>query len=402
MIEIKKQMHFKNLAQPYKKETQNDQADFEALMPGTEDMKTKSFRLQKNTIYEAANFKIEHSKDFSENNPVFKVTLFLADDNTKEYNINVKQMDIHNASELEMYVYCYSVDEREQREKGSTWNSFNNFIGKEVHNFKLGHINEDLQALTKYNWTKMLNSAIDGYTEKGMYEQTLEGQKIQSRLNKYSKPPVYGKITEIGIINMNQGTSLYISDDGELTCIDEKAEGNLLWKRELSEEDFFKCNVITKNKNYASFMYDSSFWDHYLNSDITYDDLVQFDRTLKKMTEYKVFEGSEDIVVSAWKKAQEEMDFNALGWNNNGQLEYISEFVKLLFLNQKKGSDQKTFGSTVNSAVQFAKNIISSIEQLSLSEMSKENIQIKNKEKEFYHTFIKELLEQERRKNEKE
>lgn len=97
------------------------------------------------------------------------------------------------------------------------------------------------------------------------------------------------KVTDIEVVSLNNGVSFYYNcDTGELQCIndyDSRPGRHALWSKNLSPEDWEKCNKMFDNYadmaaghfvfRYQAYLKHEEFWDMYLDGKVDLTTLVE-------------------------------------------------------------------------------------------------------------------------------
>lgn len=201
-------------------------------------------------------------------------------------------------------------------------------------------------------------------------------------------------VIDVGILNLNYDTTFYISEAGELICSDYGEGGRELWSRSLTEEQIQKCHDLMRDSyDFTAYMYERDFWDAYLEGEINIDMLKEFEVEIEeKVGDLSVFEGCMNEVKKAWMEAEKDIGINGFGLDEEGKMQYVSEYVKQMIANQMKREEQNILGDTVESALEFAKRAVDAIEDfLKMESSSIVFRQSKEREKSFYVKFMENL-----------
>lgn len=201
-------------------------------------------------------------------------------------------------------------------------------------------------------------------------------------------------VIDVGILNLNYDTTFYISEAGELICSDYGEGGRELWSRSLTEEQIQKCHDLMRDSyDFTAYMYERDFWDAYLEGEINIDMLKEFEEEIEeKVGDLSVFEGCMNEVKKAWMEAEKDIGINGFGLDEEGKMQYVSEYVRQMIANQMKREEQNILGDTVESALEFAKRAVDAIEDfLKMESSSIVFRQSKEREKSFYVKFMENL-----------
>ena len=122
-----------------------------------------------------------YAEDYSEENPVIEVSVNKGHNNVEKYYINIKEVNPANATEIEMFALCNYADANGMGTGGTfgSWQTLNyyrrnaNFNGE----FMLTDTTE-LCSSFKQNWISMVSSVMQVYSDAGLYEQRLDGNKL--------------------------------------------------------------------------------------------------------------------------------------------------------------------------------------------------------------------------------
>ncbi len=104
---------------------------------------------------------------------------------------------------------------------------------------------------------------------------------------------------------MNYDTTLFISDDGTLTCIDQERGYHVLWEIPLTKSAEAKMDELIKKKM-DFILRDIGIVEEYLKGNITIEDIEKWQASKKGHgLQDSLFSGCSDDIKKAWEKAQE-------------------------------------------------------------------------------------------------
>ncbi len=122
----------------------------------------------------------KYAESSSPNNPIIKVTIQKTGSEEVHY-INVDDVNVRSASEIEMFALCCYADDTGQGTGGKfgTWQTLNYYRANASDNggFKLTK-SVDLCLSVKQNWLSMIEQMRKLYIETGLYKQALDGDSL--------------------------------------------------------------------------------------------------------------------------------------------------------------------------------------------------------------------------------
>lgn len=125
----------------------------------------------------------EYAEDFSVDNPVITVKVQKGCGEVEEYNIDIRNVNPQNATEIEMFALCNYADANGYGTGGTfgSWQTLNYYRDNAVHNgyFKMTNTVEHFKNV-KQDWASMVSAMINDYMNAGLYKQALDGNKLLS------------------------------------------------------------------------------------------------------------------------------------------------------------------------------------------------------------------------------
>ena len=174
---------------------------------------------------------------------------------------------------------------------------------------------------------------------------------------------------------------------GEITYVNHLNESACWSMEEVSQEMLEKA--LSLGSEFAFYMSDRSFMESYLNSDKSADEL-------KAAMDYKTIRSEfwkqlPEPVRQAWEKAAEEAGTDGLGIDEQGVLQYPSEYLKQYLSAVISGASTGLCGDTVESVLEFAKKALSHLEDAKQPKYNEMLQAFKDKEMEFYQKLVEYL-----------
>lgn len=153
----------------------------------------------------------------------------------------------------------------------------------------------------------------------------------------YERMKQNGKtITTIGVYNMSYDTTLYISDAGTLTCIDQERGYYVLWEIPLAKNDETKIDELIKQKM-DFILRDKGIVEEYLKGNINIEDIEKWQAAVKgHALQDGIFTGCSDDIKRAWEKVQETDVFSG---NSFGKDYLLTEMDKYMLMNLSGSGD---------------------------------------------------------------
>lgn len=341
-----------------------------------------------NTMYE---WKAEYDDNFTSDTPYIKVTVSGEDRMVKEYIVNIDEVDVSAASDIELFALCSYADAHEKNSENvkSSWELIRGYINDDGASKSYGQ---------KRDWLTMVGEAKEECLKAKLYKQVADGNKLTHLLEKY------GMTKEVEMIRINANTLVPVDNgikvqdvDGGYAQVMFENKGTIRyvnhlnsgadWTMEVSQEMLKKAEQI--GSEFAVFMSDKMFWENFLNGDMSIDEL-------KASADYKAIRSGfldhlPESVKQAWEHAAAETGIDGLGIAENGELLYPSELVKQYMLAKLKGESTEFCGYTMDTVMEFAKRTLVQLQDAHQPKYNAETQKLKDKEKLFYQSFIKNL-----------
>ena len=355
-----------------------------------------------NTKYEMT---AEYADNFSEDTPFIKVTISNAGDK-QECLINIDEINLRNASAVEVFALFSYADAREKNMgfSSSIWNTLT------------GYVKNNAAYEQKLDWTAMVGETRDGYMSSGLYKQVSDGNKLISLFEQYGMPetvemdymdaehwiPVKNYVCQL--FTDKESTVIEIEGSGLIKYIDFRDESSN-WSMKITQEQLAKALELKTLESaegfteFSSYISDMSFWESYLNSDMTLDDLKGAAAKTCQTSTYTDFVAKlPDAIREAWEKAKTESGADEFYMDEEGNLLYLSEFAKRYFLSYINNETMDFLGESVDSVLKFARGSLERLENSNDSQndfyarkLGVQNFDIqklKDSEKLFYEKLI--------------
>lgn len=341
--------------------------------------------------------KAVYDDNFSTDSPFIKVIVEGADQRKQEFIINIDEIDVNAASDMEMFALCSYADAHEKKTEGakSSWDTLNAYVQDALSKAASGQPESFGQ---KRDWLTMVEEEKRTCMESKLYGQVADGNKLVHLLEAYGMPK------EVEMHRMDANTLIpvangtYVQDldggyaqilfdnNGEITYVNHLNE-SAGWRMEISQEMLEKARSL--GSEFAFYMSDQSFWESYLNSDKSVDEL-------KAAMNYETIHSEfwkqmPESVRHAWEKAAEEAGTDGLGIDEQGVLQYPSEYLKQYMSAVIRGESTRLCGNTAECVLEFAKTALSHLEDAGQPKYSTALQAFKDKEMEFYQKLVKYL-----------
>lgn len=339
--------------------------------------------------------KAVYDERFTSDSPLIKVTADRAGGKKQEYMVNIDEIDVNAASDIEMFALCNYIDAHEGKAEhaGTSWDALRAYVRSSLTQAEADSLGQ------KRDWLTMVGEEKGAYMESKLYRQVTDGNKLICMLEKYGMPKEV-KMIQIGnnvLVPVDNGMQIQDVDGGYARMIfDNKGEiryeNNLNreagWSMEVSHEMLKKAQYL--GAEFAMFMSDQGFWESYLNGDADVD-------VLKSAMNYKavqsdLFEYLPEPVRQAWNRAAGEAGTDGLGMGENGTVQYPSELMTRYMSALMKGESTRICGDTVESVLEFARTALSHLEDKHQPRYSDDVQAFKDKEVRFYRRLIDHLM----------
>ena len=350
----------------------------------------------------------EYADSFSEDTPYIKVTISNAEDK-QECLINIDEINLRNASAVEVFALFSYADAHEKNMgfSSSIWNTLT------------GYVKNNAAYEQKLDWTAMVEETRDEYMSSGLYKQVSDGNKLISLFEQYGMPEtvemdymdaedwIPAKNYVCQLFTDKKSAWIEIDGSGSINYIDFQDESSN-WSMKITQEQLAKALELKSLESaegfteFSPYISDMSFWESYLNSDMTLDDLKGAAAKTCQTSTYTDFVAKlPDAVREAWEKAKTESGADEFYMDEEGNLLYLSEFAKRYFLSYINNETVDFLGESVDSVLKFARE---SLERLEKSDFPQDDFytrrfgvrnfdiqKLKNSEKLFYGKLIENL-----------
>ncbi|MDE6365209.1 MAG: hypothetical protein K2L86_13270, partial [Lachnospiraceae bacterium] len=299
--------------------------------------------------------------------------------------------------DMEMFALCSYADAHEKKTEGakSSWDT--------LHAYVQDTLSEAVSSQPegfgqKRDWLTMVEEEKRTCMESKLYGQVADGNKLVHLLESYGMPK------EVEMLRVDANTLIpvdnvtYVQDldggyaqmlfdgSGEITYVNHlnKSAG---WRMEISQEMLDKARSL--GSEFVFYMSDQSFWESYLNGDKGAD-------ALKAVMDYETIRSEfwkqlPESVRQAWEKAAEEAGTDGLGIDEQGVLQYPSEYLKQYMSAVMSGESTKICGDTAECVLEFAKTALSHLEDADQPKYSATLQAFKEKEMGFYQKLVRYL-----------
>lgn len=248
------------------------------------------------------------------------------------------------------------------------------------HNLQSGKCGEKTKNYSEFTETEE-NSGKDLRTSDkencpvhDIYESMNVGGKIQL-------------VTTVGVYNMGYHASLYLSDAGNLTCLDEKGQGKVLWEIPLNEEDYPRIEDLMR-KGLDFVLREKNIVEQYLKGTINTDDMKKIQDSVKDRSAWDDFwENCCKDVKKAWESIQGTNRISRINDNSDEKICFLTEIDKYML--QHLLGKVKTDGS-LESTIHIMEDITDSLKN-SMEQYSSEMQERKRMELDVYESFKEEL-----------
>ncbi len=357
-------------------------------------------------VYE---MKAEYVNSSTTEDPVVKVSLSNEKGSAMEYFVNINEVDPQNATQIEMFALCSYEDSKGNNANNNSgnWNILKGFQKSEFTSF------EDASGV-KQDWPAIVRDKTKEYMDVRLYKQMMEGNQLLNIFEKYGEKAELSdtdKQLKAAAAKVEKDILPDISDlaniidckdiDGGNAFIEFWGTGEIHFNNGLNEKDSWTMEVTTEQllkakqlegtgDKYLAFMSDKSFWENYLNGDMTLEDLEkQYSKINNQATQENILSKFTGDVKAAWEKAEEDSGINGFGANENSL--YLSEFIKKYLMASMKGEETDLLGSSAESMLEFAKEMLERLQDKNQPALNQELQKLKGMEKLFYQNLIENL-----------
>lgn len=369
--------------------------------------------------------KCRYADNSTPDNPVIRVEVSRGGGRVDAYNININDIDTHNASELEMFALCSYADSVGAG-TGGTFGSWQTFKYYSVNAQQNGYIQQGNTyrefANAKYDWNKIIDKMMQDYITAGLNKQALDGKKllsvcregmdtakinalnnfVNSRIKTESQVPYSYLADESGNITYN-GVVFNCNNEKQAICLGDVSNMDNVLTISLSGGGCLmvnRDNIGSLAKAIGMFSPEDMgiimraiAQDNQLKGnlkeleDIKDGDFHSSDNY--KRTWESSFKGAAQGVEDAWKSAMEDTGIEGFGFDKDGKLTHIPQ---ILVARLTKDSGMSVFGNTVESALRFAEKALSELNvRLQNRTENEENVSARENERQFYQVFIDKL-----------
>ena len=353
----------------------------------------------------------EYADNATKISPTVQVTVINETGDVNKYYIDISKVDTSNATEIEMFALCSHADTKRGRYGDiadgtlSSWESLLFYQEMAIQKGYAGQNNfNNILKMPAYNWRDMISDIAETYMEEGVYDHYLHVNRMKDMLDYYShfegRPDAFEDTFHairdyefIRVLSLEGSVNIEIYDkQKKIVCSDISLEfgSNELWSRKLTDEELQKAIEIA-GKPHKVYMKDYSFWDEILSGKYQMEDYDTYIQELKRQCQNdNMFVNCPFQVKEAWKYAEKKTGFNGLGVSkgNNIEVKFISEYMRMQMEQMRKGEEVNLLGTTIESAIDLAKQIIKRLDEIDFSQMTEEDRKIKLRERAFYGYFL--------------
>lgn len=355
-----------------------------------------------------ADFKMtaEYADDFSQDMPLIKVTIGNAEEK-QEYFINIDEIDPRDASVIEMFALFGYADAHEKNMgfSSSLWDTLSGYVQSNTSYTDMNHVELiDKSYKQKSDWIAMVEETRNEYMVSGLYKQVADGNKLICLFEQYGMPDT----VEMSYMDADHwipasNYTSQIATDCEWAVIEIDGNGELRyinfmdeeagWSMKITQEQLAKAMAL--GDEFAMYISDKSFWDNYLNSDISLDKLKDITEKINQKSTYTdFFDKLPDDVKAAWQKAGEEAGINAFGIDDEGKLLYLSEFARNYLFASMQNKSEDFFRKIAEDMAKFAKKVLTDLESVFPDRYNTDTQKFKDSEKIFYQQLLSYLEDQ--------
>lgn len=247
-----------------------------------------------------------------------------------------------------------------------------------IHNLHSGKHNEKTE-----NYSEFMEKGTDSHKD---FEMPGNGScPVNEIYESMSQGGIIKSFTSIGVYNMGYDTSLYLSDAGNLTCLDDKERGKVLWEIPIKKDDYPEIEELMK-RGQDYILRDKNIVEEYLKGTINIEDIQR----LQDHSVYDDFFGncSEDVK-KAWEDIQGTNELGSINRNLDKKNYFLTEIDKyvLMYLTD----NVRKFDGSLESTISFVEDVTNSIKD-SLNLYSSKMQEKKLKELDVLERFKEELV----------
>ena len=190
----------------------------------------------------------------------------------------------------------------------------------------------------------------------------------------------------IAVMDVDDGyATIEIDNNGVLSYMN-RMNKEACWSMEITQEQLEKAKAL--GKEYAVLMSDQSFWETYLNEEVSLEELDEMiEKAKQKEIRYKILDNFAEDIRKAWEKAKEETGIDGLGIEGDENTTFVFEISKRYIVAAMKNQNVNFFGDTAESALEMTKEILMRLEDPRQPVYNSEWQELKDKEKDFYQKF---------------
>lgn len=355
--------------------------------------------------------KAEYANSDRPDAPFVKVSINSDSNIMQEYLINIEEVNVSNASKVEMFALLSYANSHEHSTKFSSgiWDTLTNYVSNNVSYAKQESVSfSEKPYEQKLDWVSMVEDTKDNYMETNMYKQVTDGNKLIGILEHYGMPEdvemlqvdallaIPERNYSIQFFTDNAQSYIEVDGNGEIHYFDAYGlDCKPVWSMRITQEQLEKIKALGgQGAEFPSYITDQAFWENYLNSDITPEDIVKTSGFLNEKSTYaNLPKNLPDQIKTAWENAVAKAKENGFNIEGNESLLCHTEFARRYMLAYISGESTDILGKSVDSILKFAKE---SLEHLLKANPHKYNHalrKLQETEKVFYQTLIEELEE---------
>lgn len=232
------------------------------------------------------------------------------------------------------------------------------------------------------NYSEFIEKETDSYKD---FETSGNGRSsVNDIYESMNQGGIIKSFTSIGVYNMGYHTSLYLSDAGNLTCLDDKEGGKVLWEIPIKKDDHSKIEELME-RGQDFILRDKNIVEEYLKGTINIDDIQK----LQDHSVYDKFFGNcSEEVKKAWENIHGTNELSSFNENLDKKDYFLTEIDKyvLMYL----ADNVRKFDGSLESTISFVKDVTNSIKD-SLNLYSSKMQEKKLKELDILERFKEEL-----------
>lgn len=348
--------------------------------------------------------KAEYADNFTDDFPFVKITVNGETESIEEYLINIDEINVKDASEIEMFALLSYAGAHENNLGFSSgvWNALIGYIENDISytNIYSGDFSEKPYEC-KLDWSAMIGETKSKYMGMGLYEQVANVNKLISIFERYGMP----ETVEMRYMDTKhwlpaKNCFKQIMTDYDYSCIQIEGNGVIRyinfrdkeasWIMKITQEQLAKAWEI--GDEFAMYVSDNTFWEKYLNSNVSKEELKEsITKMNQKSTYADAFGRLPDSVKEAWENSSKETGMNGFDIDEDTGFLHLSEFARRYMIANLNNESTDLLGETAESVMKFAKEALEHLEDSPQHSRYLNMRNYKDSEKMFYQKLIEYL-----------